>query len=140
MKYFILYENLRSLFFVNGLFFLHCILQSASIFLWYFQSFSIHFFFNSLLLVENLSFCFCSFHFVVSYCSCIFDCITDLLYKANLNTGSVLEYALAFTSAALDKYCSKWSAAPKTGFIDITTSKDFYRIYSGLQIVSCIIT
>ncbi|KAL5768061.1 hypothetical protein ACOSP7_014642 [Xanthoceras sorbifolium] len=58
----------------------------------------------------------------------------DLLYKANMNTGSVLEYALAFTSAALDKYCSKWSAAPKTGFIDITTSKDFYRIYSGLQI------
>ncbi|XVE62686.1 hypothetical protein DITRI_Ditri06bG0139500 [Diplodiscus trichospermus] len=58
----------------------------------------------------------------------------DLLYKANLNTGSVLEYTLAFTSAALDKYCSKWSAAPKTGFIDITTSKDFYRIYSGLQI------
>ncbi|XP_059437375.1 protein PIR [Corylus avellana] len=58
----------------------------------------------------------------------------DLLYKANMNTGSVLEYALAFTSAALDKYCSKWSTAPKTGFIDITTSKDFYRIYSGLQI------
>ncbi|XP_050222994.1 protein PIR isoform X1 [Mercurialis annua] len=58
----------------------------------------------------------------------------DLLYKANINTGSVLEYALAFTSAALDKYCTKWSAAPKTGFIDITTSKDFYRIYSGLQI------
>ncbi|GAA0138862.1 scaffold/adaptor protein [Lithospermum erythrorhizon] len=58
----------------------------------------------------------------------------DLLYKANINTGSVLEYALAFTSAALDKYCSKWSAAPKTGFVDITTSKDFYRIYSGLQI------
>ncbi|KAI9186420.1 hypothetical protein LWI28_017065 [Acer negundo] len=58
----------------------------------------------------------------------------DLLYKANMNTGSVLEYALAFTSAALDKYCSKWSAAPKTGFVDITTSKDFYRIYSGLQI------
>jgi len=61
--------------------------------------------------------------------------IADLLYKANLNTGSVLEYALAFTSAALDKYCSKWSAAPKTGFIDITISRDFYRIYSGLQIV-----
>ncbi|XP_057549982.1 protein PIR isoform X1 [Amaranthus tricolor] len=58
----------------------------------------------------------------------------DLLYKANLNTGSVLEYALAFTSAALDKYCNKWSATPKTGFIDITTSKDFYRIFSGLQI------
>ncbi|XP_047333810.1 protein PIR isoform X2 [Impatiens glandulifera] len=58
----------------------------------------------------------------------------DLLYKANLNSGSVLEYALAVTSAALDKYCSKWSAAPKTGFIDITTSKDFYRIFSGLQI------
>ncbi|VFQ78892.1 unnamed protein product [Cuscuta campestris] len=58
----------------------------------------------------------------------------DLLYKANIDTGSVLEYALAFTSAALDKYCGKWSAAPKTGFIDITTSKDFYRIFSGLQI------
>ncbi|XAR64869.1 hypothetical protein NMG60_11008752 [Bertholletia excelsa] len=51
-----------------------------------------------------------------------------------MNTGSVLEYALAFTSAALDKYCSGWSAVPKTGFIDITTSKDFYRIFSGLQI------
>lgn len=61
--------------------------------------------------------------------------LADLLYKANLNTGSVLEYALAFTSAALDKYCTKWSAASKTGFIDITTSRDFYRIYSGLQIV-----
>lgn len=65
----------------------------------------------------------------------IFFYLPDLLYKANMNTGSVLEYALAFTSAALDKFCSKWSAAPKTGFIDITTSKDFYRIYSGLQIV-----
>lgn len=58
----------------------------------------------------------------------------DLLYNANMNTGSVLEYTLAFTSAALDKYSSKWSAAPKTGFVDITTTKDFYRIFSGLQI------
>ncbi|CAN6806205.1 unnamed protein product [Brassica oleracea] len=58
----------------------------------------------------------------------------DLLYKANMNGGSVLEYTLAFTSASLDKYCSKWSAPPKTGFVDITTSKDFYRIYGGLQI------
>lgn len=58
----------------------------------------------------------------------------DLLYKSNNNAGSVLEYALAFTSAALDKYCSKWSVVPRTGFVDITTSKDFYRIYSGLQI------
>ncbi|KAK6114868.1 hypothetical protein DH2020_007137 [Rehmannia glutinosa] len=57
----------------------------------------------------------------------------DLLYKSNINAGSVLEYSLAFTSAALDKYCSKWSVIPKTGFLDITTSKDFYRIYSGLQ-------
>ncbi|KAL7118012.1 hypothetical protein ACP275_03G108900 [Erythranthe tilingii] len=57
----------------------------------------------------------------------------DLLYKSNINAGSVLEYSLAFTSAALDKYCSKWSVIPKTGFVDITTSKDFYRIYSGLQ-------
>lgn len=73
---------------------------------------------------------------------CQFLVVADLLYKANLNTGSVLEYALAFTSAALDKFCTKWSAAPKTGFIDITTSKDFYRIFSGLQIVSesCFIT
>ncbi|OVA02229.1 Cytoplasmic FMR1-interacting [Macleaya cordata] len=57
----------------------------------------------------------------------------DLLYKANINSGSVLEYTLAFTSATLDKYCTKWNAAPKTGFIDITTSKDFYRVFSGLQ-------
>ncbi|KAG6432639.1 hypothetical protein SASPL_104220 [Salvia splendens] len=57
----------------------------------------------------------------------------DLLYKSNINAGSVLEYSLAFTSAVLDKYCTKWSVAPKTGFVDITTSKDFYRIYSGLQ-------
>ncbi|OAY64583.1 Protein PIR [Ananas comosus] len=57
----------------------------------------------------------------------------SLLYKANMNSGSVLEYALAFTSAALDRHYSKWSATPKTGFIDITTSKDFYRIFSGLQ-------
>ncbi|KAL3638793.1 hypothetical protein CASFOL_016700 [Castilleja foliolosa] len=57
----------------------------------------------------------------------------DLLYKSTMNAGSVLEYSLAFTSAALDKYCSKWSVIPRTGFLDITTSKDFYRIYSGLQ-------
>jgi hypothetical protein len=76
------------------------------------------------------------YNFIFINGSGIVSFITDLLYKANLNTGSVLEYALAFTSAALDKYCSKWSAAPKTGFIDITISKDFYRIYSGLQIVS----
>ncbi|KAE8707975.1 Oxysterol-binding protein-related protein 1D [Hibiscus syriacus] len=60
----------------------------------------------------------------------------DLLYMANLNTGSVLEYAFAtfaFTSATLDKYCSKWSAAPKTGFIDITTSKDFVVLLSQIR-------
>ncbi|KAG8073434.1 hypothetical protein GUJ93_ZPchr0006g43364 [Zizania palustris] len=57
----------------------------------------------------------------------------SLLYKSNLNSGSVLEYALAFTSAALDRHYNKWSATPKTGFIDITTSKDFYRVFSGLQ-------
>ncbi|XP_058101351.1 protein PIR [Magnolia sinica] len=57
----------------------------------------------------------------------------DLLYKTNMHTGSVLEYTLAFTSAALDRCRSKWSAVPKTGFIDITTSKDFYRVFSGLQ-------
>ncbi|KAG0477890.1 hypothetical protein HPP92_012609 [Vanilla planifolia] len=55
------------------------------------------------------------------------------IYKTDVNSGSVLEYALAFTSAALDKYYSKLSAPPKTGFIDITSSKDFYRIFSGLQ-------
>ncbi|XP_008809659.1 protein PIR [Phoenix dactylifera] len=57
----------------------------------------------------------------------------DILYKTVTNVGSVLEYTLAFTSAALDRHYNKWSAAPKTGFIDITTSKDFYRIFSGLQ-------
>ncbi|XP_042406186.1 protein PIR-like [Zingiber officinale] len=57
----------------------------------------------------------------------------DLLYKSKLSSGSVLEYALAFVNAAVDRHYSKWSATPKTGFIDITTSKDFYRIVSGLQ-------
>lgn len=57
----------------------------------------------------------------------------ELLYKTNTNAGSVLEYALAFISAALEKYFGKWSAPPKTGFIDITTTKDFYRIFSGIQ-------
>lgn len=57
----------------------------------------------------------------------------DLIYKKNINSASVLEYALAFTSAALDKHYSKLSANPRTGFIDISTSKDFYRIFSGLQ-------
>ncbi|KAK8965771.1 Protein PIR [Platanthera guangdongensis] len=57
----------------------------------------------------------------------------DIIYKKNINSASVLEYALAFTSAALDKHYSRLSANPKTGFIDITTSKDFYRIFSGLQ-------
>ncbi|KAE8719238.1 Oxysterol-binding protein-related protein 2A [Hibiscus syriacus] len=60
----------------------------------------------------------------------------DLLYMANLNTGSVLEYAFAtfaFTSATLDKYCSKWSDAPKTRFIDITTSKDFVVLLSQIR-------
>lgn len=64
--------------------------------------------------------------------------IADILYKTNINSGSVLEYALAFTSAALDKHYTKWSATPKTGFIDITTSRDFYRIFSGLQFVSAL--
>ena len=76
-----------------------------------------------------------SFFIDINFIVLVLLYVPDLLYKANMNTGSVLEYALAFTSAALDKYCTKWSAAPKTGFIDITTSKDFYRIYSGLQIV-----
>ncbi|KMZ69117.1 hypothetical protein ZOSMA_221G00260, partial [Zostera marina] len=57
----------------------------------------------------------------------------DMLYRTNISTGSVLEYALAFTSAALEKHYSKWSAPPRTGYLDITTSKDFYRIFSGLQ-------
>ncbi|CAA6666502.1 unnamed protein product [Spirodela intermedia] len=59
----------------------------------------------------------------------------DLLYRNSMNSGNVLEYSLAFTSAALDKHYNKLSANPKTGFMDITTSKDFYRIFSGLQFV-----
>lgn len=54
----------------------------------------------------------------------------------SINTGSVVEYALAFTNAALDKHYSKWSATPKTDFIDITTSEDFYQFFSSLQVVS----
>ncbi|XP_078441899.1 transcription activator [Wolffia australiana] len=56
----------------------------------------------------------------------------DLLYRSSINSGNVLEYALAFTSAVLDKHYNRLSATPKTGFMDVTTSKDFYRIYSGL--------
>lgn len=80
-------------------------------------------------------FSFCSL--ILTLCNICFSFpVADLLYRTNMHTGSVLEYTLAFASAALDRYRSKWSAAPKTGFIDITTSKDFYRVYSGLQFVS----
>eukprot|EP01018_Ginkgo_biloba_P020738 Gb_18362 [translate_table: standard] len=57
----------------------------------------------------------------------------DSFYMNNIHTGSILDYTLAFMSAALDTVRDKWNATPKTGLIDITTSREFYRIYSGLQ-------
>lgn len=61
----------------------------------------------------------------------------DSVYINNIQTGSVLDYTLAFMSAALDMVRDKWDPTPKTGFIDITASREFYRIYSGLQFVFC---
>eukprot|EP00252_Welwitschia_mirabilis_P019224 TRINITY_DN4392_c0_g1_i1.p1 TRINITY_DN4392_c0_g1~~TRINITY_DN4392_c0_g1_i1.p1 ORF type:complete len:490 (+),score=76.66 TRINITY_DN4392_c0_g1_i1:81-1472(+) len=61
----------------------------------------------------------------------------DSLYAKMMQTGSVLDYTFAFISASLDMLREKWDPVPKSGFIDITTSREFYRIYSGLQFVFC---
>lgn len=59
----------------------------------------------------------------------------DILYVNNLQTGSTLDYTLAYLSAILDTIRAKWNSPSKTGLIEITTSKEFHRIYSGIQFV-----
>ncbi|CAM6128500.1 unnamed protein product [Calypogeia fissa] len=63
--------------------------------------------------------------------------VADILYVNNLQTGSTLDYTLAYLSAILDTVRSKWNSPSKTGLIEITTSKEFHRIYSGVQFVFC---
>ncbi|XP_024519238.1 protein PIR [Selaginella moellendorffii] len=63
--------------------------------------------------------------------------VTGSLYMKNIQTGSVLEYTLAYLSVVLDSFREKWSSPSKTGLIEITTSKEYHRIYSGIQFVFC---
>lgn len=62
---------------------------------------------------------------------------TYSFYISNIQIGSVLDYTLAFMSVALDMVRDKWDPTLKKGFIDITSSRDFYWIYSSLQFVFC---
>jgi cytoplasmic FMR1 interacting protein len=54
----------------------------------------------------------------------------------NLQTGSILDYTLAYLGAILARVREKWDAPSKTGLIEITSSREYYRIYSGIQFVS----
>ncbi|CAM6089472.1 unnamed protein product [Calypogeia fissa] len=63
--------------------------------------------------------------------------VADILYVNNLQTGSTLDYTLAYLSALLDMVREKWSSPSKTGLIEITTSKEYHRIYSAIQFVFC---
>lgn len=60
----------------------------------------------------------------------------DILYMNNLQTGSILDYTLAYLGAVLARVREKWDQPSKTGLIEITTSREYYRIYSGFQFVS----
>jgi cytoplasmic FMR1 interacting protein len=51
----------------------------------------------------------------------------------NLQTGSILDYTLAYLGAILARVRDKWDAPSKTGLIEITSSREYYRIYSGIQ-------
>lgn len=64
---------------------------------------------------------------------------SDMLYMNNLQTGSILDYTLAYLGAVLARVREKWDLPSKTGLIEITTSKEYYRIYSGIQFVSHLI-
>lgn len=64
---------------------------------------------------------------------------SDMLYMNNLQTGSILDYTLAYLGAVLARVREKWDLPSKTGLIEITTSKEYYRIYSGIQFVSLLI-
>lgn len=54
----------------------------------------------------------------------------------NLQTGSILDYTLAYLSAVLDSVRGKFNMPSKTGLIEITSTKEFHRVFSGLQFVS----
>lgn len=60
----------------------------------------------------------------------------DILYMNNLQTGSVLDYTLTYLHAILSRARDKWDLPPKSGLVEITLSKEYHRIYSGLQYVS----
>ena len=64
----------------------------------------------------------------------------DILYMNNLQTGSILDYTLAYLGAVLARAREKWDQLSKTGLIEITTSREFYRIYCGFQFVSNILS
>lgn len=59
----------------------------------------------------------------------------DILYMNNLQTGSILDYTLAYLGAVLARVSEKWDQPSKTGLIEITTSREYYRVYSGFQFV-----
>lgn len=59
--------------------------------------------------------------------------VADILYMNNLQTGSILDYTLAYLGAVLARVREKWDQPSKTGLIEITTSREYYRIYSGFQ-------
>ncbi|KAH6558764.1 hypothetical protein KP509_1Z046900 [Ceratopteris richardii] len=63
--------------------------------------------------------------------------IADSLAMKKMECGSILEYALDFLSKTLDSVRSKWNGSSKAGLMEITSSKEFHRIYSGIQFVFC---
>ncbi|KAL2641399.1 hypothetical protein R1flu_008986 [Riccia fluitans] len=63
--------------------------------------------------------------------------VADILYVNNLQTGSTLDYTLAYLSAILDSVRQRWNSPSKSGLIEITTSREFHRVYSGIQFVFC---
>ncbi|MCO5571458.1 hypothetical protein L7F22_025198 [Adiantum nelumboides] len=63
--------------------------------------------------------------------------IAESLALKRAECGSILEYALDFLSKTLDTVRSKWNATSKVGLMEITSSKEFHRIYSGIQFVFC---
>lgn len=63
--------------------------------------------------------------------------VADSIAMKKAESGSILEYTLEFLSKTLDTVRSKWNSTSKTGLMEITSSKEFHRIYSGIQFVYC---
>lgn len=61
----------------------------------------------------------------------------DALYRKRIHSGSVLDYTLDFLSKTLDAVRARWNSVSKTGLIEISSSKEFHRLYSGIQFVFC---